>query len=205
MVDRSRQDVIVYARTFDGLGAAPERREAYLALIAPIESSHLRDAMIKMSGCALVQRGILRQFIEHPRLEESYVISRAVADLVDIAREAGGAYAWKGSDDPEHRRPEPGDILVVGGGADGGGPEHAYMVLKIEDSPDEDGALVVVGLDGGQLDEGNHQVITVRRHTLIDGADRAESANDPGGGAARKIRFMLDLGAILEAFGREGE
>ncbi|MFT3772382.1 MAG: hypothetical protein QM820_43870 [Minicystis sp.] len=193
----SRDDVVAYAQTLDGLGADPadpDRRAAYIEVIAPNESEDRGEQMTLMSGCELVQRGILRQFITHRLLSARYVNGRAGADLLQIAREAGGAHAWQ--------RPEPGDILIIGGGTDGGGPEHAYMALTVDDDPDEPEGILITGLDGGQRDDGGYQIITQRDHVLRRGLDHALDANDPGGGTRRKIRFVLDLDAILKRFGR---
>lgn len=197
-----RDDVVAYAHTLDGLGAAPadpDRRAAYLDVIARDESPERCNEMARMSGCELVMRGILRRFIRHPRLEARYISGRAGADLLEIARQAGGAFAWR------RKAPEPGDILIIGGGTDGGGPEHAYMVLSVGPDPDDDDVLLIHGLDGGQRDDDGFQIITTREHVLRQGTDRASDGNDPGGGARRKIRFVLDLAAILERFERTDE
>ncbi|APR75426.1 Hypothetical protein A7982_00772 [Minicystis rosea] len=198
----ARDDVVAYAHTLDGLSAAPvdpDRRAAYLEVIAPNESKERCDQMATMSGCELVQRGILRRFIRHPRLEARYINGRAGADLLEIARQANGAFPW------QRKTPEPGDILIIGGGTDGGGPEHAYMVLTIRPDPDDDDALLAHGLDGGQRDDEGFQIITTREHVLRRGLDQASDGNDPGGGTARKVRFILDLEAILQRFGRTDE
>ena len=191
-------DVVDYARTLDGLTASPnvpELREAYLDLIAALDTPSRAAELARCSGCALVARGILRRFIDHPILESSYRDTHAMSDLVEIARGAGAVHG------PD-RTPEPGDLVIVGGGADGGGPEHVYLVLDVEPDPYEDGSLLVTGLDGGQRDAGGHQLVIVRDHVLVNGNDRGLRANDPGGGSTRRIRFVLDTGAILDRFGR---
>lgn len=194
----TRDDVVAYARTLDGLSAAPgdpERRAAYLDLIAPLERPQRAAEMATNSGCALVQRGILRRFIEHPILAATYRDAKAVSDLVQIA---SGADATCGPG----RRPEAGDILIIGGGPGGGGPEHAYMVLDVCDDPYEVGGLLVSGLDGGQRDDGGHQLVCVRDHVIVGGLDRGLRVNDPGGGSRRVVRYVLNLDAILARFGR---
>lgn len=194
----TRADVVAYARTLEGLGADPsdaDNREAYLTLIGPLETPARRAQMAQMSGCELVMRGILRRFIRHPVLEARYVTGHSGADLLVIGRDARGAPAW--------RAPEPGDILIIGGGPDGGGPEHAYMVLETSEIDDGSGKLTITGLDGGQRDTSGQQTIVIRDHEVASRVDRAENASDPGGGSRRKIRFVLDLGAILDRFGRD--
>ena len=194
----TRGRLTAYARTLDGLSANPndtDRRAAYLDVIAPVETPSRAAEMARCSGCALVARGILRRFIEHPILAAQYRDTHAMSDLVEIARGAGAVHG------PD-RTPEPGDLVIVGGGADGGGPEHVYMVLDVQPDPYDDGGWLVTGLDGGQRDAGGCQLVIQRDHIIGHGRDRGTRANDPGGGSTRLVRFVLDTGAILDRFGR---
>lgn len=192
-----REAVIAYARTLEGLGADPAdelTRQVYSDLIAPGETHARRAEMMCMSGCALTARAILRKFILHPILEAPYRTGDAVADLMTIARQAGGI-RMPGS------IPTPGDIVVVGGGTDGGGTEHVWTHVET-DWAGYDGRVLDLGLDGGQRHatalgtDGKHaQLIALRDHDLRDGWD-AEN------GTRRRIRAVLDVEAIVTKFGR---
>lgn len=199
----TRDDVCAFALAQRDLGANPadpERRAAYLALIAPRESPSRADGMGSMSGCELLQRAMLRRFINHPLLNALYVTQRAGADLLAIAFEAHAATPGL------TRLPDPGDILIVGGGDDGGGPEHAWMLLdRIADPYADDHdttAFLATGLDGGQRDAGDFQVVRVLDHAVAHGEDHALKASDPGGGLRRKVRWVLNVETIIAKFGR---
>ncbi len=184
----TREDVTAYARTLAGLSASEPTRAAYLALIAPGETPQRAAEMALMSGCALVARAILRHFISHPLLERPYVTGHAMQDLVQIgvdARATRGALI-----------PEPGDIVIVGGGANGGGPEHAWTCLDVVGDPYDAGAgLLVTGLDGGQLDGYGAQAIRTRERELLGGRD----CTDTG---ARVVRWVVDVERVVGAMGR---
>ena len=186
-----RDDVVAFARSLAGLSADPARpaiRETYRALVAPGESGARANEIERMSGCALTCRGILRRFVQHPLLERPYRTGDAVADLVAIARAAGALR-------PPSVTPREGDMLIVGGGADGGGPEHAWTTLFAVESPYVDGGLLVTGLDGGQR-AGGYQAIALRDHHLLDGRDVTTTG-------ARLVRWVLDVEVIIERFGRD--
>jgi hypothetical protein len=188
-----RDQVVAFARTLDGLSAdpaCPARRDAYRRLVAPGETEQRTREMEQNSGCELVCRAILRRFIIHRLLERPYVSQHAGADLLAIALEAGAAHGatWPAA---------PGDILIVGGGIDGGGDEHAWTVLDTVASPYDEPILdLVSGLDGGQRDGGNHQAIAIRSHELQGGRDVTATYN-------RRIRYVLDFDAIFRRFGRK--
>jgi hypothetical protein len=191
----TRADVIAYARSLDGLSAdydCPKTRASYLALIAPGETPARAAEMAKMSGCALTMRGVLRQFISHPILEAPYVDQHAMSDLLAIATQAGAAYTSR-------RDIERGDIVIVGGGSDGGGPEHTWMALSVDDcDPYADGepCEVISGLDGGHRDEATgYQSIVTRTHEVQGGYDTA-------GSLKRLVRWVFDVDKIVERFGR---
>jgi hypothetical protein len=178
-----RPELVAFAAALDGIGANPARdRARYLDLIAPNETPERAAEMAGMWGCALVARGILRAFITHPIFAAPYRDRRAMSDLVDIARDAGALH-------PPSRVPEPGDFVIVGGGEDGGGPEHVYMAL-----PDGD------GVDGGQRDDAGYQVIRIRKHELRDGWDSARDDGHPAG-RPRRVRWVVDCEQVLAALG----
>jgi len=171
----TRADVAAYARGLARMSANPAdpcARAAYLDLVAPGETPARAAEMATMSGCALTARAVLRRFIAHPLLAAPYRTGQAMADLVRIASEADALRSalW----------PMAGDVVIVGGGADGGGTEHTWIAL--EDS---------WGIDGGQRDGAGFQRIARKGHTIAGGRD--------GG---RMIRYVLDVDAILRALGR---
>jgi len=191
MIYAGRSTLVAFAAALDGFSASPSDpvgRAAYLGLIAPGESPSRADGMAQMSGCALVARAVLRAFIQHPLLDTPYVTGHAVSDVVAIAREAG---ALRG---PE-RMPEPGDLVVVGGGTDGGGPEHVWIAL----APAGDGRID--GIDGGQRGRDGSQLVKMRQHELADGYDRAFD-DGAGGSARRKVRFVIDSDAVVARFAK---
>jgi hypothetical protein len=188
-----RPTLTSYARSLAGLSAAGPTRAAYLELIAPGETPARAVEMALMSGCALTCRAVLRHFIDHPILAARYRTGDAVADLVHIGREAGALR-------PLGAEPEAGDIVVVGGGTDGGGTEHAWTVLEVRRVGYEP-AVCIVGLDGGQraaelgADGKGAQCIRIRERLWRDGMDVVE------GGSARKVRFVINAALVLARFG----
>jgi hypothetical protein len=179
-----RPELVAFAAALDGLSANPSSdRGRYLDLIAHGESDVRAAQMALMSDCGLVARGILQELgVQHVRLYAPYVTGHAMSDLVAVARDAGALHG------PE-RTPEPGDFVIVGGGVDGGGPEHVWMCL-----PDGE------GVDGGQRDAEHYEAIRIRKHDIDDGWD---AAHDDGvrGFARRKVRWVIDCEQVLAALG----
>ena len=190
----TRAEVIAYARSLAGLSASPEcpaSAYAYAALIAPGEGERRTAEMVANSGCALTCRAILRRFISHPLLLPPYHSGAAVSELVQIARGAGALR-------PPTVEPTPGDMVLVGGGVDGGGTEHVWTVLFSVPSPYDEGAWLITGLDGGQRDRGGHEAIALRDHELRGGWDIVSTG-------ARRVRWVLDVEQIVTVFGRAVE
>jgi len=192
-----RSQVTDYARSLAGLSANPADElsaRVYRDTIAPGETLARADEMALMSSCALTCRAILRRFIKHPILEAPYRDRRAVSDLVEIAQAARAAWA---GDRHVGELIGPGDMLIVGGGEDGGGSEHAWAVLDVVPDPgyEPTPGLLVTGLDGGQRDAGGHQLISLRDHEIRDGWDITSTGR-------RRIRYVLDVAAIVQRFGR---
>jgi hypothetical protein len=130
-----------------GLSYAKPTREAYLDLIAPIEKEPLRSEMGKMSGCALVARGLLRRYgWTDNEIMRCYRPGRAVADVVQMARTH---LIWRHED----TMPQAGDIVLVGGPGNGG-CEHVFTVTAV----DPDGKMIQ-SVDGGQVDVGGWECI----------------------------------------------
>jgi hypothetical protein len=110
-----------------------------------------------------------------------------MADLVAIGREAG-ALRSPGS------LPSPVDIVIVGGGTDGGGPEHAWTLLETTWAG-YDGRVLDVGLDGGQRDGDGAECIRVVEHVLREGWDQTERST-------RRVRWVVDVEGVVARFGR---
>jgi len=187
-----RSQVALYAHGLAGLSADPADElsaRVYRDTIAPGETRARADEMALMSSCALVCRAVLRRFILHPILEAPYRDRQAVTDLTRIAHDAGATV--------RHLPVEPGDMVIVGGGVDGGGSEHAWTVLDVVADPgyEPTPGQLVTGLDGGQRDAGGHQLIALRDHEIRDGWDVTSTGR-------RRIRYVLDVAAIVQRFGR---
>jgi hypothetical protein len=192
----TREDIVAHAASLAGLSAditAPMIRDRYLNTVAPGETPARAAEMALMSGCALTCRAILRRFISHPILEQPYRDRQAVSDLVEIARDA--ARGLPRNTVMASRELSPGDMLIVGGGEDGGGPEHAWTALSCVENPYPDGGYLLDGLDGGQRNAGGHQLIEVRAHELRDGWDITATYR-------RRVRYVIDVMAIVGRFGR---
>jgi hypothetical protein len=201
----TREDICTHARSLAGLSADPAdalTRTVYLDTVAPGETPTRAAEMARMSGCALTCRAILRKFIVRPILEQPYRDRRAVSDLVEIAGDADALtviYAPGNSHQLHLLEAEPGDMLIVGGGEDGGGPEHAWTALSCVDDPGYDPGVgyLIDGLDGGQRteDAGRHQWIVQRDHELRDGWDITSTYR-------RRVRYVIDVMAVVGRFGR---
>lgn len=172
--------LLSYARPLDGLTADPSSpwRADYLDLIAPGETPHRAAEMATMYGCALVARGYLRRFIQHPLLDAPYATGHAVSDLMTIAR---AAHAVR----PMHELPQLGDIVLVSA------PEHVWIVLAQPHATFE-GAVLYEGLDGLQVD--GFRAVVMREHVVRGGRDDA--------GGDRAIVAVIDTCRVVAAFGR---
>ncbi len=187
----TRDDITSFALSLSGLSAdpaAPFSRRVYLDTIAPGETPARAAEMARMSGRALTCRSVLRRFIAHHLLDGPYRTGRAVTDLFVIATQADAIEFVL-------RDPLPGDMLIVGGSAELGGPEHAWTALSVVANPYPDGGLLLDGLDGGQRDAGGHQCIVQRDHELRDGWDITATYR-------RRVRYVIDTMAIVARFGR---
>lgn len=139
-----------------GLGAAAPA--PYLDLIAPCRSDRANEALcsglLQMSGCALVVRGLwVRAGILPPVLTQPYRVGRAVADVVQVAREAGALrHATEAL--------KPGHVVIVSG------PEHVLTVTQLVPA----GARTLVrSVDGGQRDAAGRQQVQWRER-MLEGA-----------------------------------
>lgn len=185
----ARARMVEKALAVVGYSAAPPS-DAYLGLVGPDEDERLRREMLKMSGCALVARGLLRSLgVAHERLGVPYRPGKAVADVFAIARDAG---AWV--DGHADAVPSPGDIAILTG------PEHVCIVLEVRADAD---ALRVVSCDGGQKDANGVQCVQQRERTWRRRASEGWVASSPG--TSRKVLGWADIEKVLAAFGTSEE
>lgn len=182
MIADARRRLVDLARSLDGVGAR-SGRDFYLDMIASGETQIRSAGMARMSGCALVVRGLWRTAgVRHRVLERPYRTGMAVADLMTIAHEAGAIR-------PPEMRPAPADVVLVGAPD----REHVYTVLRVlaEGWPTP-GATWLEALDGGQRDERRAQACRVIEHE-IGGA--------PPHDAGRPVRCVVDFGTVWARFG----
>lgn len=159
-----RDALVGLAEATVGLGAAAKTREQYLDAIIPSPADRAnpntcRD-MAGMSGCALLVRGIWhRAGCKHPILTAPYRYSKAVSDVVQIAKEADALRDRSAT-------PNPGDVVVVDD------PTHVFTVISMEGS-------TVHSVDGGQKDGAGLQTITRRSRKQSQRSGRIYWDNRP--------------------------
>lgn len=168
------------ARAVDGIGGAPATRDEYLDLIGPNESDMMRRDMLQMNGCALTVRGLWRQAgVNHQLLQRPYRIGMAVADVVQIAKDAD---AWRTSGEPLV-----GDVFLIDN------LEHVGTVI------DRPNPSQIVSVDGGQRDGAGFQLIRRRSRVLTDGVMFGnDGVND---GVRRTLIGYCDCVALAAAWG----
>lgn len=143
---------------FGAIDTPKGRKAAYLDLIAPQESAVMRDSMARMSGCALVVRGLWRLYgVASERLWKPYKIGAAVSDVVAIGREFKALL-------PMDTEPKPGDVVLVGSNDISkkqryGCPEHVLIVTDFSDDK-------CTSIDGGQLEKKLQAVKRVTRQVI---------------------------------------
>jgi hypothetical protein len=140
-----------------GLGATdvpPGNRQAFIDLIAPLENPQAAAYMVdKMSTCALTVRGLWRCYgVRHDILYKPYVVGRAVADVVSVAR-THSAWFTNGA------VIEPGDVVLIGG--DSSGPEHVLVCVSVDNEDN------LISVDGGQVTKEGKQVIKQVTRKLV--------------------------------------
>ncbi len=178
----AREEMASLALAYDGVGVTKDK-DGYLELIGPHETEAMRAAMLTMSGCALVVRGLWRMAgVESAILDAPYRIGMAMADLVEIAKAAG---AWR----PYYNGfPGLGDAVLVG--SESGGHEHVYTVT-FEDAAN---ANNLGSVDGGQVDEYGAQIIRARMRTVENKNGRLWDTNDLG--LTRVVLGWVDVEAL---------
>jgi len=175
--------VATLAESYVGCGVVAQR-ERYLDLVmSPADrgpdATHREEDFARMSGCALVCRGLLRLagLGAHPILRSPYRAQSAMQDLIDIGRDAG---AWRV---PLHgARPARGDVVLVTSG-DGG---HAYCVTACDE--DE-----LASVDGGQKCPRSGQLIAPFERTWHEAKGRV---TDRTKWKARPVLGWIDVGAL---------
>ncbi len=180
----ARKGLVELARSLDGVGMSSARGR-YLGLVGDGETPQRASELAALSGCALVVRGMWRALgLQHPILRVPYRTGRAVADLVEIAVGAGALLEAR----DELPAMYEGDVVIVGGGHEHGGPEHVWTVLDAtgQDYP-ERGTHLIAGLHGGQRDEHGAQCIRWKMHE-ITGAPPVDDG--------RRVRWAINLDAV---------
>lgn len=168
--------VIARAMEVEGLSADPadpDRRAAYLAVIAYGETPARAAGMAELSGCGLVAGGILARVLVvdlevalPPELAPPYRTASAVSRLVALARRCD---AWR-----PYTFPRPGWISVIEG------PEHVLTCIARTDTE-------VESIDGGQRDARGFECIRRRARNL--------SGSSIGG---RPLFGSIDTAALFE-------
>jgi hypothetical protein len=153
-----RERIVEVARLFIGCGVT-EQRERYVDLLmAPEDPPRMRDyyAGKKTSGCALVIAGFLRLMGLQSPVLRYYTMGFAMANLSTIARASNAVRE-------RYDFPEPGDWVRVGGGSDGGGDEHVFLVEEV--TKDKESACWKVRvIEGGQRDAEGNEIILESEH-----------------------------------------
>ncbi len=188
-----RTRAVALAESYIGLDAGADP-DAYLSLVGPWESQQVRRGMLQMSGCALFCRGLLRQLgVDHDVLEQPYRVGRAVADVVQIAREAD---AWRVPSGTSDDMPGLGDCVLVGGGTPG---EHVFVVVGTERVMP--GRWRVTSVDGGQKTETGDQMIQriEREWTVLPGATWDHRSTPPP--SVRRVSGWVDVERVVSVFG----
>jgi len=189
------------ALSFVGLSAnrsAPQLRAAYIATIAPGETPARAEDMAVMSGCALIVRAYMRKLgIRHERLDAPYRDRKAVEDVYSIGLQACAVRSCS----PEEP-PLPGDAVIVGGGEDGGGLEHVFIVTQATPAYFNERHVFLTSVDGGQRDSERYQCVLVKSRDWLNGWDHVEEGTDPGSGSRRKIRVVIDMARVVAKFAR---
>jgi len=170
-----------------GLGAAPEVQADYLELVGSGESDAMRSAMLTMSGCGLVVRGLWRRFgMSDPRLEPPYVPGSVITNLLAMAQEAGG---WTEGLDPDL---DVGDVVYVSE------PDHVGTIVRVDRT---DAGVAVTTVDGGSQDGGGRQkIVSWDRTFSLDGT----ITGGPLVGNGRVVRGCMSLPALASRFGGGG-
>lgn len=181
-----RDEIVALAESYAGCGVGGDR-ERYLDLVGRTEDPTLRASMANMSGCALVVRGLWRELgLVDYRLEQPYVIGNAVADVMNIGREAGALRKLP-------CLPMAGDVVIVGGGMDGGGFEHVYTVISADAEFGADGAAIVHSVDGGAKDALGRQLIRANvREWEQRGNVLWDIVTHAAGVSRRRVRYVID-------------
>jgi hypothetical protein len=163
----------------EGLGGAIENRDAYLALIGPNESDQMQRDMLQMNGCALTVRGLWRRVgVQHELLTRPYRIGMAVADVVQVAKDAD---AWRTVGEPLV-----GDVFLIDN------LEHVGTVVE-RPTPSS-----IISVDGGQRDSLGNQLVRRRSRVLTNGVMFGnDGVND---GVRRNLIGYVDCVALAQAW-----
>lgn len=146
---QARIDILTLAHGYVGCSARPDDVERYNDLIAHSETPDRAAQLDRESSCALTIRGLWREYgVRDPRVDQAYHDTRAIADLVAMAREAG---AWRTGHLDELGA---GDFVLLGGS------EHVLTVVAIA-------AGTIHSIDGGQRDDHGFEAVLERQRQLV--------------------------------------
>ncbi|WP_437623912.1 hypothetical protein [Sorangium sp. So ce1151] len=163
----TRARIVAAAPTVVGLDADPadpDRRRAYIELIAPGESTRASAELANVSGCGLVVAGLWRAAgVKDARLNAPYRPGTAISRLVSIAHTVGAWVSFAAG-----RFPEPGDMVLVGDNSTGG-IEHVFTVTAI--TVDAQGSAQIESVDGGQRDGKRFETILARSRSWQGSSD----------------------------------
>lgn len=209
-------DMVAAALSVEGYTANPGRTPEgiydvalYERVIARGETDARATEMARMSSCALAVCGLWAMLgVEHPRLAAPYRTGHAVANVAEIAREAGALL--------EIGSPIlPGHVLIVQG------PEHVLTVVEVDGGtfltePIQTVAARsgdrVVSIDGGIRDPDDTRYYSIQRcvRTLnvFDGMGPGamvalESYNAEGRLTMRRaVSHHIDCAKVFAKFGK---
>lgn len=146
---RARAELLVIAEGYVGCADNEIDGARYRDLVAFGETPASAEAMGRESGCGLSIRGFWREYgLVDPRLEAPYKATKAIEDIVAMAREAA---AWKIGHLDELAA---GDVILLGG------EEHVLTVVDV-------GAGFVHSIDGGQRTADGAEAVLSRTRKLL--------------------------------------
>jgi len=197
--DEIRDFVVSTYLPLAGLSAAPDTREKYLDIIAPmeLEGVDLRNAMANMWSCALTVDGEDRKLLSTAPPEAQakarwlwarYVNANAMTDEENTAYAFGALRMAKMLDVKSGVCPKRGDHVII----DASGTAHTYSLTS---DPDADGVTKTV--EGGAVDAQNYKAIEAGERKLLENG----AITDRAGKAAHTLYCWIDIVTLLRNAG----
>ncbi len=193
-----RERAVEWALRLDGLTADPQDFGgcAFARIIAPGETPFRASEMVRSSTCFLLVSEYIRQACAKcpPLLEPPYINTRAPANVLATAKEAGAIR-------PPGYEPNPGDLAHLSPG--GGGVEHGYIITAAQSLLY--GGVSVQSIDAGQKPDGRNQGV-LTRYRILAPQGNGQTLDDEfplikGGYAVKRPVFAIyDLEAIVNHF-----